>query len=215
MLLKALPDLERLLNRIHTNGNKKKSLEHPDSRAVMYEFNTYNSRKIKDFIDVLIGFETIIKIIEVFKEKNNLMDSILLKRITQSSNVAHGKFPYDKMSELLLYFRSIFDEKQVKRDGNIKPLPGINPDYDKAKADIGNIESALQNYLKDMKKLTNLPELVYWGNNKDRYQIEVPMNKTNKIPSNWITKSQKKTHRRYVTPVIEELFDKLVHAEES
>ena len=47
--LRNLPDLERLLSRIHCNGSKKKSMEHPDSRAVFYEAPLYNSRKIKDF----------------------------------------------------------------------------------------------------------------------------------------------------------------------
>jgi len=51
-----------------------------------------------------------------------------------------------------------------------------------------------------------------------RYQLEVPISKTtgsnsNRIPSDWNTKSQKKTHRRYWTPVIESLFEQLQHAE--
>lgn len=177
------------------------------------------------YVDVLSGFESVLKIIEVFRNKGSLMNSALLKRITQSNApIADvndpqatlspiGKFPYEKAKELLLYFRSIFDEKQAKRDGNIKPLPGVDADYDQAKADIANIESSLQAYLKEMKKVTNIPEIVYWGSNKDRYQLEVPISKSSRVPSDWNTKSQKKTHRRYWTPVIEDLFDKLQHAE--
>lgn len=54
--LKGLPDLERLLSRIHCNGNKKRSVEHPDSRAVYYEAPLYNSRKIKDFAGMFCLF---------------------------------------------------------------------------------------------------------------------------------------------------------------
>ena len=37
--LKSLPDLERLINKVHHIGNISK--DHPDSRAVMYENDTY------------------------------------------------------------------------------------------------------------------------------------------------------------------------------
>jgi DNA mismatch repair protein MSH6 len=55
LLLKSCPDLERLLGRVHCNGLKRKDFDHPDSRSVMYENQTYNSRKIKDFTDILRG----------------------------------------------------------------------------------------------------------------------------------------------------------------
>ena len=38
-VLKALPDLERLISKIHQLGNVGKN--HPDSRAIMYENDTY------------------------------------------------------------------------------------------------------------------------------------------------------------------------------
>ncbi len=37
--LKTLPDLERLISKIHNIGNVPK--DHPDTRAVMYENDTY------------------------------------------------------------------------------------------------------------------------------------------------------------------------------
>jgi len=215
-ILKTLPDLERLLGRIHTNGHKKRSLEHPDSRAVFFEAATHNTRKIKDFSDVLSGFEASLRAVEVFAGKGRYMDSVLLQRITQaagSDDTPTGKFPFMQMQELLKYYRSIFDEKQAKRDGNIKPLPGVDPEYDAAKSDIAAIETALQEYLREMKRTTNINELVYWGSNKDRYQIEVPISKTGRLPADWMTKSQKKTHRRFHTPVIQKLFEKLQDAE--
>lgn len=217
-ILKSLPDLERLLGRIHTNGHKKRSLEHPDSRAVFFEAATHNTRKIKDFSDVLSGFEAALRAIDVFNGKGVFMKSVLLQRVTQAADcgvegASRGKFPYTQMNALLQYYRSIFDEKQAKRDGNIKPLPGVDPEYDAAKADIATLETALQDYLREMKRVTNINELVYWGSNKDRFQIEVPISKTSRLPADWMTKSQKKTHRRFHTPVIVDLFEKLQGAE--
>ena len=46
--LKSLPDLERLVSKIHQLGNVNKN--HPDSRAVMYENDTYRFGKKKYFL---------------------------------------------------------------------------------------------------------------------------------------------------------------------
>lgn len=41
-----LPDLERHLAQIHTFGNKNRSTNHPDGRAILYEQKQYNKKKI-------------------------------------------------------------------------------------------------------------------------------------------------------------------------
>lgn len=46
-ILAALPDLERQLAQIHTFGNKNRSLNHPDARAILFEQKTYNKKKIQ------------------------------------------------------------------------------------------------------------------------------------------------------------------------
>ena len=215
-VLKGVPDLERLLARVHSNGLKKKGMgaeDHPDGRAVMYEMPIYNSRKIKDFSDVITGFESVLKVAAIFENAN--VTSLVLKRIVKSpSSCATGKFPRDEMDKLLKYFRTIFDEKQAKKDGNIRPRPGVDRDYDQAKADIADIERTLDSYLKELKIATKINDLKYWGTNKDRYQIEVPISSCHKVPEEWTTKSQKKTHRRYWNPTIEDLLSNLMEAED-
>lgn len=214
-VLKGVPDLERLLARVHSNGLKKKqgSEDHPDSRAVMYEMPIYNSRKIKDFSDVITGFESVLKVAGIFE--NTDVTSLVLKRIVKSpSSCATGKFPRDEMDKLLRFFRTIFDEKQAKKDGYIRPRPGVDRDYDQAKADIADIERTLESYLKELKVTTKINDLKYWGTNKDRYQIEVPISSCHKVPEEWTTKSQKKTHRRYWNPTIEDLLSNLMEAED-
>lgn len=215
VLLKGVPDLERLLARVHSNSLKKKgngAEDHPDSRAVMYEMPTYNKRKIKDFADILTGFESVLKVAALF-ENSNVTSTVLKKVVKSTNNSATGKFPQEKMDKLLRYFRTIFDEKQAKKDGFIVPRKGVDQNYDQAKIDISDTEKKLEDYLKAMKAKTHINDLKYWGTNKDRFQIEVPISYANKVPSEWTTKSQKKTHRRYWTPVIEKLLEELVEAE--
>lgn len=214
-LLKGVPDLERLLARVHSSGSKRTGTGmagHPDSRAVMYEMPIYNSRKIKDFADVLTGFESVLKVADIF-QSSSIVSPVLRKIVKSSTSSATGKFPCEEMDKLLRYFRTIFDEKQAKKDGNIRPRPGVDAEYDQAKADIAETDKNLENYLKEMKVKIRVNDLKYWGTNKDRYQIEVPIGSCNKVPSEWTTKSQKKTHRRYWTPVIEDLFATMQEAE--
>lgn len=46
MMLGALPDLERQLAQCHTFGNKNRSENHPDGRAILFEQKKYNKKKI-------------------------------------------------------------------------------------------------------------------------------------------------------------------------
>jgi hypothetical protein len=41
--------------------------------------------------------------------------------------------------------------------------------------DVSTLETELEQYLREQKKLTGINDLKYWGTNKDRYQIEVSL----------------------------------------
>lgn len=66
-LLKTLPDLERMLAKIHVYGNKLLTTNHPDSRAIFYEAVTYSKKKIQDFVKVLKAFEAVQELPQIFK----------------------------------------------------------------------------------------------------------------------------------------------------
>ena len=107
----------------------------------------------------------------------------------------------------------MFDEKTAKRLGTITPKPGVSEAYDQSIADVNNAIGSLEAHLRDLKKSTGMSQLVFWGNGKDRYQIEVPMAFVNKVPSDWTCKSQRKDARRFYTPTIERQFKELQDAE--
>ena len=65
--LKKIPDLERLISKIHTAGDVKRSQSHPDSRAVMFEGNVYSKRKIMDLLLCLDGFKKAMEIVQIFQ----------------------------------------------------------------------------------------------------------------------------------------------------
>lgn len=229
LILKNIPDLERLLSRVHSNGLKHRSPlinkddiginniagSHPDSRAVMYEMNIYTSKKIAMFSDILSGFEFLVKIGKLFEScQATISSSLLQKIISDPSSNKLGRFPYVEMAKQLQYFRTIFNEKQAKKDGYIIPNKGINQEYDKAKELQLSIESEFEKYLRDCMNQTGIKDIKYFGSNRDRYQLEIPMSMCSKVPSDWITKSQKKTHRRYWTKWIENKLNLLQQTEE-
>ena len=55
--LSKLPDLQRLLAKIHGVGANRPQLNHPDSRAVLFEEKIYSKRKCADFLATIQGFQ--------------------------------------------------------------------------------------------------------------------------------------------------------------
>ncbi len=103
-MLKLLPDLERLISKIHQLGNVSKT--HPDSRAIMYENDTYSKRKVEDFITILNGFSIASKLLNNLKEDScflNFKSSLLKSILTITKNDKDKKgFPY--LDDLLVHF---------------------------------------------------------------------------------------------------------------
>lgn len=73
--------------RIHILGNSMRAKCHPDSRAIFYEEKTYSKRKVLDFILLLNGFTSILKLVDLFSD----VDAELLKKLTQFA--PEGRFP--------------------------------------------------------------------------------------------------------------------------
>ncbi|CAN0296349.1 unnamed protein product, partial [Hapterophycus canaliculatus] len=103
-LLKKLPDVERLLSRVHSMASKHRSSEHPESRAIMYEDTKYSIRKVSDFLSVLDGLEKADRLPEIFSSAS--VDSTLLRKCVVPKSEG-GQFP--AMSSAISYFRNAFD----------------------------------------------------------------------------------------------------------
>lgn len=216
--LKGLPDVERLLARIHTLGSKVAAQDHPDAQAIMYEMETYGKRKIADLLAALKAFRAIAAVRAAFHgaegdgELHEGLACPLLRR------VLHEGFP--DLAPQLAFFASAFDAKQAEKDGRIKPAPGVDAAFDGALAAIKDIEGQLAEYLREQKKALRCDALAYWGTGKDRFQIEVPEAVSSRVPDDFTLKSRRKGSGktggvvRYWTPEVERLLAELVAAEE-
>ncbi|XP_066863743.1 DNA mismatch repair protein Msh6 isoform X3 [Kogia breviceps] len=213
-LLKKLPDLERLLSKIHNVGSPLKSQNHPDSRAIMYEETTYSKKKIIDFLSALEGFKVLCKIIGVMEEVIDDFKSKILKQVlTLQTKNPEGRFP-DLTLELNRW-DTAFDHEKARKTGLITPKAGFDSDYDQALADIRENEQSLLEYLEKQRSRIGCRTIVYWGIGRNRYQLEIPENFiTRNLPEEYELKSTKKGCKRYWTKTIEKKLANLINAEE-
>ncbi|XP_001382177.3 DNA mismatch repair protein Msh6 [Monodelphis domestica] len=213
-LLKKLPDLERLLNKIHSVGSPLKSQKHPDSRAIMYEETTYSKKKIVDFLSALEGFKVMCKIIGIMEEVvDNFKSKILKQIITLQTQNSGGRFP--ELTTELNRWDTAFDHEKARKTGIITPKAGFDSDYDHALADIKDNEQSLLEYLEKQRKRIGCRSIVYWGVGKNRYQLEIPESFTlHDLPEEYELKSTKKGCKRYWTKDIEKKLADLMNAEE-
>lgn len=211
-LLKKLPDLERLLSKIHSIGTLK-GQDHPDSRAVLYEEVTYSKRKIVDFLSALEGFKTMREIISIFEPVLSDTKSTLLRQLVTLKGENKGLFP--DLSAELNRWDTAFDHQKARTTGVITPKVGFDPEYDQALNEIKSCEKELLDYLERQKKRLGCKNMAYWGTGRNRYQMEVPESVSERnIPEEYEVKSTKKGWKRYVTKETERLFSQLQGFEE-
>ncbi|XP_062911704.1 DNA mismatch repair protein Msh6 [Mobula hypostoma] len=213
-LLRKVPDLERLLSRIHSIGSPLKSKDHPDSRAVLYEETTYSKKKITDFLSALEGFKIFQEVLQVMESSVDGFKSKLLRQVLSlKGSGTEGLFP--DLSAELKRWDTAFDHQKAKNTGVITPKSGFDPDYDQALADIKETDASLREYLEKQRKRLGCRSVVYWGTGRNRYQLEVPEAVADRhVPEEYELKSTKKGFKRYWTKAIEKLLDTMSSAED-
>ncbi|KAM4784545.1 DNA mismatch repair protein Msh6 [Cyanocitta cristata] len=212
--LKKLPDLERLLSKIHSIGSPLKSQNHPDSRAIFYEELKYSKKKIADFLSALEGFKVMNEIVDVMEEVASDFKSKVLKQlVTRKAKNPDGHFP--DLSAELTRWDTAFDHNQARKTGVITPKAGFDPDYDGALEDIKAVEEDLRKYLDKQRKLLGFKSVQYWGTGKNRYQMEIPESAISRnLPEEYELRSSRKGYKRYWTKEIEKMLAAMVNAEE-
>ncbi|NXW79941.1 MSH6 protein, partial [Hirundo rustica] len=212
--LKKLPDLERLLSKIHSIGSPLKSQNHPDSRAVFYEELKYSKKKIADFLSALEGFKVMNEIVEFMEEfASDFKSRVLRQLVTRKAKSPDGRFP--DLSAELTRWDTAFDHNQARKTGVITPKAGFDADYDGALRDIRTIQEDLRKYLDKQRKLLGLKSVQYWGTGKNRYQLEIPESAVSRnLPEEYELRSSRKGYKRYWTKEIEKMLAAMVNAEE-
>ncbi|OQV25128.1 DNA mismatch repair protein Msh6 [Hypsibius exemplaris] len=189
--LKGLPDLERLLSKVHILGSLRRNKVHPESRANMFDDNVYNKRKIQDFIVTIKAFESIAELSRRIGNSFSTSKSSTLKNIT---TVAEDLFP--DLGPIVEEFAKSFNAAEAQKEGVIRPKKGIDKVYDNAIAAVDEIERWFEQHRAAMSKKFQC-SMTYFGSAKNRYQLEIPVGSCGKMPSSFELKSQRKGFKRY------------------
>ncbi|KAF7385811.1 hypothetical protein HZH66_011653 [Vespula vulgaris] len=204
-MLSGLPDLERLLSKIHALGNAARLWNHPDGRAIMFEGQTYSKRKIVDFTTTLDGFEKVLEIIDLFSNFNTNLISRCIKFEPD------GEFP--NLRETLDYFKTAFDHEEAKKQGCIVPKKGVDEEYDSVLSQLEEIKHDLDAYLEKQRKHFGV-KVTFFGQDRKRFQLEVPDSQVKKVGPGFELQSQRKGFKRYYTAEAKELLARQTNAEE-
>ncbi|PNF27299.1 DNA mismatch repair protein Msh6 [Cryptotermes secundus] len=211
-MLSQLPDLERLLSKVHTEGNALRSQTHPDSRAIFFEDHIYSKRRILEFISTLAGFKSAEKIASLIQGELATSSSKLLVQCTSNKqqNPA-GKFP--DLAGALHFFETAFDHEQAKEAGRINPSKGIDPEYDSVMEELQGLKQELDEYLNSQRKYFGC-KVTYCGSDKKRFQLEVPDSFTKKAGKDYELQGQRKGFKKYWTSETKELLSRQIAAED-
>uniref|UniRef100_A0A0E0ES22 DNA mismatch repair protein n=1 Tax=Oryza meridionalis TaxID=40149 RepID=A0A0E0ES22_9ORYZ len=182
--LSRLPDMERLLARLFSSCDKN---GRSSKSVVLYE--DASKRLLHQFTAALRGCQ------QMFQACSSI-----------SKGLPH-------VSSILDHFRDAFDWSEADRNGRIIPHEGCDPQYDAACIAIEEIESSLQKYLKEQRKLLSDSSVKYVDVGKDAYLLEVSENLRGSVPQNYELQSTKKGFYRYWTPEVKELISELSKAE--
>lgn len=184
-ILRKLPDLERIISRIHAG-----------------------SCKVKEFISSLKAF-TIIMELFVSALSSHTSD-FSSNRLTEIAN--HGFL--DILKTELDWFQNAFIWEKAMNENFITPIQGYDDEYDQCNGNINELEGRLQAYLKEQQKKLGSREIIYRDLGKEIYQIQVPKRLVSRVPKNWIQMSKTQAVNRYYSPELRSLIQELNEARE-
>jgi DNA mismatch repair protein MSH6 len=187
-LLTKVPDLERILCRIHLK-----------------------SCKLSDFVLCLESFQRIVRTLET--ESSEIKDSLDASSLL--FQLLFEQFPLQIAASAINSIVSSFDLALAKSEGLIIPFDGAAPEFDAISQEITQIQSELDAYLQEQRIKFKCSSIKYKDLGKELFQLEIPAEYTKSITSNeYVAMSKTKAVYRYWTPTIKALVKRWQEAQE-
>lgn len=139
-----LPDLERLLSRIHAGRLPP-----------------------KDFLKVIQGYNVLLELLEGLKKRvdpNNAKHELLRDILSKTPD----------LNEILPQWNDAFSWSEAKENNLLIPEPGVEHDFDESTAVIKGIESDLLTKLREYRKEYRSQDICYKDSGKEIYLLEFP-----------------------------------------
>ncbi|KAJ1343439.1 hypothetical protein BSLG_002028 [Batrachochytrium salamandrivorans] len=143
--ISKLPDLERIVARIHTK-----------------------SCLVKDFVTALASFDKISALmVEAQPYVVEFKSTLLGPLFTQAFNT--------DLDDMLQYFKGAFNHRDAFDEGKIRLHSGYDENFDAAEAAVVEIEGRLNAYLRECEKKLNYKGISFKDMGKEIFQMEVPV----------------------------------------
>lgn len=113
----------------------------------------YNTRKIKDFVQLIEVMKQILKTIKSVSESfsSEILRSLFTVASLDASSSATNKLEFPDMTSVLDFFDHSFNHEVAIEQGIIMPKPGMDPELDKISMDLQNTQRNLENYLEEIR----------------------------------------------------------------
>lgn len=185
--LAAMPDLERLLSRIHAGRLAP-----------------------KDFVRVIEGYKTVYELIEGLHSRF----SFETNGEDPKSRLVHEMLTgMPNLEECLPEWTTAFDWTEASTHNRLIPEPGVETEFDESQAVMKGIEDELQEKLRKYRKEYRSQEICFRDSGKELYLIEVPT-KVKGIPKSWQQMAATSKVKRYWSPEVKTLVRSLMEAKE-
>ncbi|CAG0914143.1 unnamed protein product [Notodromas monacha] len=209
--LRCMPDFQRLLPKLHSEGSSRRTKSHPDSRAVLFEMHKYSKRKIECFLRVLDGFKSVMTLQEEALVLTNGSSKLLQELLTPTEK--SGKFPC--LKPILDFFDEAFDHGEARKNGNVVPgRAGVDENYDNAKNWLNKNAMEREKYLKEQSQLFGC-KVVFVGTGRNRFQMEVTETAATRASKKHELSGQRKGYRRFVTAETKRFLSEEMKAEDA
>ena len=185
--LARLPDIERMLARIHSC-----------------------TIKVRDFERVITAFEEIINLIDSLQSEPKFQEKIKTTALGEYLQ----QIPRT-LRENVTTWSNAFDRQKATIDNVIIPHQGVEPDFDKSLNDIENLENELQELLKQYRKQFRCSNIVYKDSGKEIYTIEIPIKMCKNVPSNWTQMGSSRSAKRYYSDEVKLLARRMAETREN
>lgn len=218
--LTKVPDLERLLQQLHTLGSARRAPttpgepddfeRHPDSRAVLFDAVKLNARKVQQLCKALAGLRHCERLVN--DARGLLSDDDHVEGL-----LARCMSAFPELGPHLDQFESGFDLDRAQRDGTLETHPGADDAYDAAKQEEVSISKTLEEWLMTKKREMRCSDLSYVMTARDRYNLRLPEDLVSRssfhIPVGWMQKSKSRKFVSFSVPEVVDIVKRLEVAE--
>ena len=133
-------------------------------------YNRYNTRKIKDFVQLIEVMKQMLKTIQSVSESfsSEILHALFTvspvpspttttttTTTTTSSPDTQKTLKFPDMTNVLDFFDHSFNHEVAIEQGIIMPKPGMDPELDTISLDLQNTQQNLQNYLQQTRNRFN------------------------------------------------------------